>query len=227
MKGSNSARRTVFRALAQGLALAAVLGCSPASTTSTQTDAAEQPAAGRGPHDLAVLLDEGLVVLEDLRGKGASSGNAVEGAIRNLSGRDLRIDIAMAKPVFFRNSGRGQNMIAALILGADGGYVSDGQTSFIDVSGNQRTPISLVAFCADFEKDNPTAAESFTVDTAPPELAGVAARIAQHLRANPDADITVPGQVAVWLARGVSEEEIQEKFPFTRQDVALARAFLQ
>ena len=47
------------------------------------------------------------------------------------------------------------------------------------------------------------------------------------VRANPDADVTVAAQLAIWLVQGVDTAAIRSKFEFTPADERLARTFIQ
>lgn len=206
------------------LTFISLIGCSPAHDS---TSAGTAPtASARSPGDLADLLNAGVLSIMSTTGNGSSSGASVNGVIRNNSQRKVSVDIVMSRPVFFRNGGRGQNMIGSMIFKAGGGYVSDGTHSFVSLEPNEQTGVMFIAYCVDFDKDNPTSREQFTIDDAPPDLAEVMRRIAAYSRANPEADITVPAQVAVWLSQGIGARKIREKFAFTSSDEALARTFL-
>jgi hypothetical protein len=180
----------------------------------------------RPPEDLANLLDAGTLSLVSATGNGTSSGASVEGVIRNHAQRNVSIHTIMTRPVFFTNDGPGQNMVGSMVLNADGSFVSDGTHTFISIAPNQQLTVVFIAYCVDFEKPNPTASEHFVADDTPLQLARTMHRIAAYVRSNPDEDITVPAQVAVWLNQGVDASTIREKFPFTRDDEALARSFV-
>jgi hypothetical protein len=210
-------------ALAALALLVTLTGCSPAPESSSAKVA---PATARPPEDLADLLDAGTLSLVRATGNGNSSGASVDGVIRNHSQRKVSIATVMARPVFFTNDGPGQNMIGSIVLGAGGGYVSDGTHSFVPIAPDEQASVVFIAYCVDFEKPNPTASEHFSADDAPLELARTMHRIAAYVRANPEEDITVSAQVAVWLNQGVEASTIREKFPFSRDDEALARSFL-
>lgn len=51
--------------------------------------------------------------------------------------------------------------------------------------------------------------------------------ITNFAKQNPDTDITVAAQVAVWLAQGETGSKIKKKFQFTARDEQLARSFLK
>src|SRR5690606_19443142 len=188
------------------IVLLALAACSteqgPASSeTNTRTST-------RSPGDLADLIDAGALSVVRANGNGSSSGASVEGIIHNTSSSNVHVDIVMSRPVFFRNGGRGQNMIGSMVLNRDNSYSQYRGNSFVSLKPNEQASVKFIAYCADFEKDNPTSIDRFTVDTPPPHLVHVMNRIANYARANPDADLTVPAQVAVWLAQGVEAGEI-------------------
>jgi len=211
------------------LVFALVSGCSgPQGSAPAVASEPEQPSyTSNSPGDMADLIDAGLVKLLRSNGNGNSSGAAVEGSIQNTSSKPLAIDIVMSRPVYFRNGGRGQNMIASMVLGDDGGYMSNGSNSFVQLAPNEQANVQFIAFCADFEKDNPSASDTFTLGDPPPQLLGVMSKIAAYSRANPESDVTVPGQVAVWMAQGVPPDTIRTKFDFDAMDEARARSFLE
>ncbi len=117
-------------------------------------------------------------------------------------------------------------MIASQVYNSNGSYLSDGKRSFISIKPKRKAKINFVAYCADFGKDNPGSNESFNISESPESLKTVMRNITNHARQNPNADITVSAQVAVWLAQGESSSEIRKKFKFTSRDESLARSFL-
>lgn len=177
--------------------------------------------------DLAEVLASGAVTLVQARGNGASSGNSINAVLRNNTGQNIDVDIFMKSPVYLANSGAGQNMIASMVVGSDGAYRMEGQRQFVTLKPNEQMVASMVAYCADFAKENPTAQESFSVAQSPATLAPVITRINDYVRANPDANVTAAAQVAVWMAQGESPEAIANKFEFSEADEHLARSFLQ
>jgi hypothetical protein len=205
------------------LLFATLTGCSPAPDSASAKSTSTPP---RSPEDLADLLNAGTLSIVSATGNGNSSGASINGVIRNHSQRKVWIHTVMSHPVLFTNDGPGQNMVGSMVLGADGSYTSDGTHSFLSIDPNEQAHVVFVAYCVDFDKPNPVATEHFAIDDPPLELARTMHRIAAYTRANPDADITVPAQVAVWLNQGVEANTIRQKFPFTRDDEALARSFL-
>ena len=175
--------------------------------------------------DLATEIDAKRIALESATGNGASSGNAVEGYLVNQNSEEVHIDISLLRPLFMRNRGLGQNMVATRVLLAGGRYFSEDKRSFISLKPKERTPVEFVAYCVDFEKDNPTRTDSFSLETSPASLDHVMKAIIDYSRQNPLKDITVAAQAAIWLADGISIENIRTKFNVSPSDEILARSF--
>jgi len=178
-------------------------------------------------HDLWGAIFKGTVTLVEARGNGASSGASVEGILENTTAGELHIDVFLSKPLFLVNRGAGQNMLAIQVYRRDQGYRSDGKNSFITLKPRQRLPVTFVAFCVDFDKENPRPSETFAMSSPPAAIENVMRNIISFARLNPDQDITVPAQVAVWLAQGKSPGAITDKLNFSPIDERLARSFLQ
>jgi hypothetical protein len=177
--------------------------------------------------DLATALDRGHVAIEDASGTGASSGLAVDACLTNQRSTEVNVDISLKQPVFMRNRGRGQNMIAVWVYLRGGGYRSDGFRSFIRLEPKRRTPVQFVAYCVDFDKDNPSNEEELVRDSPPASLMPLLRSIRNYESSHPDQDVTVAAQVAVWLAQGISIEEIRTRFEVDQAQEALAREFLK
>ena len=177
--------------------------------------------------DLSQVLANGTVVLEDAKGTGASSGSAVTGVLANKGDSEIYIAVNLSKPLLLVNSGAGQNMIVTQVYHGDGAYLSDGEQSFISLEPGAKSDIVFVAYCADFEKENPSESEGFTVSAVPQSLESVVRNISSYAKAHPDTDLTQAAQVAIWLAQGESIKGISEKFQFTAEEERLARELLQ
>ena len=178
-------------------------------------------------NDLSSSVERRRIVLESAHGTGASSGSAINGIIRNETDREINIDVFASNPVFLVNRGSGQNMVVTQIYGRDGSYVSDGKRSFITLRPREQSQVVFVAYCADFEKENPTESDQFILGQVPTELRSVVESIAAFARTNPNRDITAAAQVAIWLAQGINSQEIAKKFSFSPEDERLAYTFLR
>ena len=172
-------------------------------------------------------MARGEVALESVSGTGGSSGTVLEGQLVSQSRASLEIDVWLSVPMYFRNSGRGQNMVATQLYGRDGSYLSDGEREFIRVAPGARLPIIFVAYCADFDKENPTAAEVFAVAPMWAEIDLVMRRIAAYERAHSEVETTVAAQLALWVAQELGLEDIRQKFAFTAADVAMMEEMLR
>jgi hypothetical protein len=171
-------------------------------------------------------LTAGQIRLVSARGNGGSSGTVVEGELRNTTRAEIRINIHFYKPILMVNSGAGQNMIAAGIYLSDGTYLSDGIQQFIILKPSASTKVKFLAFCVDFEKENPTSKESFQIGDLSDGLINILQRINEYVIANPDADYVTAAQMAVWMAQGITIQSMREKFKFTDADERLARQLL-
>lgn len=178
--------------------------------------------------DLQTELQSGRIAVEVMRGNGSSSGMAIEGKIRNTSPRTIRINTDLLRPMYLgnRTSRSRQNMIAFSLYERGGRFYTQGNNSFIEVPPNQSTDVDLIAYCADFEKDNPSSADQFDISEVPPEISGITQKIAQYKRRNPKVDVTIAAQVALWLVQGHSAEEISTTFQFSTQDELKAREII-
>ena len=178
--------------------------------------------------DLNDEIQAGRITVENMRGNGSSTGMAIYGRIRNTTSRTLRINTNLRQPMYLgnRTSGSRQNMVAFSVYGRGGSYFTDGRSSFIEVPANQSHDVQLLAYCADYEKENPTLADQFVISQVPPEISEITRKIAEYKRRNPDDDSIQAFQVALWLAQGLSPEEIRRTFDFSQQDEIKARRIM-
>jgi hypothetical protein len=183
-------------------------------------------AAAQTVRDLGEVLRGNQAVLR-VSGNGSSSGTAVEGYLTSSAARPLRIHINIAEGLYLANSGGGQNMVAVQIFLGDGSFYGGGRLSFIEIQPGKRTPVMMVAFCADFERPNPSARETFTVAAMPASIKAIAAKIAGFTASNPMEDLTVPAQLALWFSQGETPESVAEKFGFSASDEEAARKIME
>ncbi|MDR0402796.1 MAG: hypothetical protein LBH35_04315 [Treponema sp.] len=175
--------------------------------------------------DMDAALRNGDVSLT-ASGNGSSSGASVEGYLQNNRTVIIRISIVISGGIYLKNSGSAQNMVATQVYLADGGYYIENDMAFIELAPRSRTEIMLIAFCADFELDNPSPNDSFSRGSMPSALQAITAKVSRFMADHPDEDIVTAAQLAVWLARGETLESISEKFDFTSDDVVLARRIM-
>jgi hypothetical protein len=178
--------------------------------------------------DLVELIESGKIHVEQVRGNGASSGASLDGVLVNSSGNILEIYVSLGSPVFFVNNDRGQNMIATQVVAQDGSYFyREGDQPFLSISPGERLRVTFVAYCADFDEDNPQSDHRLNVGTLPIHLDAIANAIHEFDQNNFNSDNTVAIQVALWLAQGVPASEIRDRFPFTAEDERIAQTIVQ
>lgn len=179
------------------------------------------------PRDLLAEVESNRLQLESLAGNGGSSGAAIAGYLVNTTRQAIRVDVYLSRKLFLVNKGSGQNMVATTVYLEGGEYNSDGRRSFIVLRPNSRTAVTFIAYCADFNKDNPSATDRFTVSSLPPGLESIVAAIAAYSKKNPNIDSTVAAQAALWLSQGTSISEIRKRFPVSLAEERLAKSFLR
>lgn len=178
-------------------------------------------------NDLFVEIEGGRVQLESVTGNGGSSGTVINGYLVNEAAAAKRIDVNLSRPLFLINRGSSQNMVVTGVYLSGGQYSTDGRRSFIALRPKSRTAVTFVAYCADFDKDNPSERDRFAVGSIPPVLEPVMANIRAYVIANPGADVTVAAQAAVWLVQRKSISEIRTRFPVTPAEERLARSLIR
>ena len=149
--------------------------------------------------DFHAEIQAGRIAVESMRGNGGSTGMAIDGRIRNTSSRSLRINTNLRQPMYLgnRTSRSRQNMVAFSVYGRGGAYYSDGRNSFIEVPPNQSLDVQLLAYCADYEKENPNSTDQFAISQVPPEISEITRKIADYKRRNPNDDSIRAIQVAL------------------------------
>ena len=177
--------------------------------------------------DLLSEIRAGNISITSAHGTGASTGASVKGHLVNNTGRAIRVAINLDKPLFMRNSRhRSQNMLATQVFNRDNSYQQQGNQSFITIGANRRVPVTFVAYCVDFDKDNPGKQDSFTVSGVPAYLVRISRKMQRYERNNPNSDSGAALQLALWLSQGERIGDIREKFQFTWQDEQTARQLI-
>ena len=189
--------------------------------------AASHGASAQIVGDLHDEIDAGNIALVSANGNGRLSGAAVEGYLSNRTATPLRVNVYLARPIFLVNDGQGQNMVASEIYYGDGDYMSDGRRPFIELAPGEETAVRFIAYCADFEKDNPSQDESFSIGAMPASLESVMGSINAFAFANPSMEISATAQMAIWLAQGESAEDIKSRIDVTEAEEGLAKYFAQ
>ena len=172
-----------------------------------------------GAEQLQKLLDGGQVEL-NANGNGNSSGMAVLGILVNNTQDEKQIDIFLEGGLYLQNSGSGQNMVALQIYLSGGSYYSDGSSYFIVLPPKGNIRVSFVAFCADFDLDNPSPGQPLVPRPMPNELRAIASRLSKYAYENfdSDSDNTTAIQLALWRLQGNTRAKIGEKFYFEDED---------
>ena len=119
--------------------------------------------------DLGDLINNRQVSLS-ARGNGSSSGASLDGDLRNLTAGTLRINTVIRRGLFLANSGAGQNMAATGVYLGDLGYYSDGKDTFIELGRGAEISVCFIGFCVDFQKENPSAINTWKLLRPTPRL---------------------------------------------------------
>ena len=175
------------------------------------------------PRQLGELISGGQVTLT-ARGNGSSSGFAVLGSLKNNTRSEIRASVIINGCIYFKNSGKGQNMLAALIFHNDGSYYFEGSRYFIILPAGGNTEVVFDAYCADFDLDNPSAGESFSFASMPSDITDIASKLSRFVteQIDSDNDYLAAAQLALWRSRGNTREEISQKFDFEDEDWELS-----
>jgi len=168
------------------------------------------------PVTLQSGVSRGLVEYEAY-GTGASSGDSVKLRVKKTAKAKGPLDVSVPEGSVLRSSsGAAQSMVVASVRGVDmgGGMISP--TSRIHLSGSNPVTVILSAFCAEFEKDNPSPSTAFSLESPDPMLACITKR---------SRNLSIPArQAAVWIQTdGVSFEHVNEKFSVSPGDWAAAQ----
>jgi hypothetical protein len=177
------------------------------------------------PRQLSEAISGGDVTLI-ANGNGGSSGAAVTGNLRNNKPNEIWIDVILSDGLYLRNSGSGQNMVATQIFLSDGGYTASGTNKFIRLSPNTNVQIMFLAFCADFERDNPSSSQIFSSAAMPSDIQTISSKISRYMADKFDDDLTIPIQLALWRSQGQSRSDIFEKFDFDDSDWEIATGII-
>lgn len=172
-------------------------------------------------------VEQGIVAIKSVTGTGGSSGTVLNAVLVNATATAQRILVHLDAPLFFRNRGVAQNMAATQVLGRDGSYWQPaGGMPYVEIAAGSRLPVTFVAYCADFERDNPSATDAFNVAPVPLHLAAVMRQISAYETANQDVDTMKASQLALWVAQGHTLAAIGDRFGFDANDKAIMDAIL-
>ena len=171
--------------------------------------------------ELSEAISSGDVTLS-ANGNGSSSGAAIIGTLTNSTSAEIRVNVTITGGIYLRNSGSGQNMVGTQIFLFSGGYTESGTSRFIKLPSSSITGILIIAFCSDFELDNPSRGDNFSIAPMPTRLQSISEKISRYLHDNFDDDPVIPVQLALWNFQGESRSHIREKFNFDDSDWMLA-----
>jgi len=180
-----------------------------------------------GIWQLGEAIKNGTVTLT-ASGNGSSSGFAIDGSLKNNTQGEIRISIFLDGSLYLKNSGKGQNLVATQVFLSGGGYVSDGINNFIILHPGSTIGIVFDAYCADFDLDNPSSNESFSVAPLPPQISAIVSKICKYTTDHFDSesDHTTAAQLALWRSQGHTRTEISEKFNFDDEDWDLSTVII-
>ena len=183
--------------------------------------------------DINTALSNRAVALTNIKATGGSTGSVVNAILRNNTSAAIRVGVTVREGLYLVNSGKGQNMVALQVFERNNGlrYNEDDEGRFIEIPANNSIPVSFNAICAEFDKDNPSISDIFTLSSIPFQVRSILTRISRYLSNNFDSELT-PAQIAFWRMydlsrnRPLSRKEIEETFSVTDEDWAISSRIL-
>ena len=166
---------------------------------------------------LKAIADGKVIAL--FSGTGSSSGDAIIVSVSKTDKAGPGILSLMITPgTRLRSSAASeQSMVIAGVQGRVVGETSFEPTSVIEVSTSETKEYVLEAYCAEFDKDNPSASNSFTLTNPDPILACL-------LRETTQLSIAAK-QAAIWIHTDrVTFEHMNEKFSISNSEWLEAQA---
>lgn len=98
---------------------------------------------------------------------------------------------------------------------------------YVEVAAGSRLPVTFFAYCADFEKDNPSVTDTFDIAPLPQHISKVMQQISAYETANRDVDTMKASQLALWTVQGHTLADIDENFEFDVNDRIIMDAILE
>jgi hypothetical protein len=114
-----------------------------------------------------------------------------------------------------------QNMVVSRVLGERRSEATYRPEDVIELNDDAEHSYAIDAYCLDFDKDNPSADDRFVIGDVDARSMALFKALA------PQAEAIGVVQAAVWLAAGISEERIKERFSVTDDEMRAARAVVQ
>ena len=210
------------------LTLAALIlaptGCTETPDQQQTPDEQESQAAGQSVATLSSAIAAGDVVLGSIHGNGSSSGTALDATLQNTTSATLRLSTRLVLPLYLLSGTESaQNMLATRVYESGGRFRIVDQESVIDLPPGETIPIAFNAYCVDFEKDNPTAEDLFTLAEMPSWLAPLASGVVSYEESlEYDATAMRRAQVALWLAQGEDPQAVRNTFRVSDADMEAA-----
>ena len=182
---------------------------------------AQSGAKSGGPVTLQSAAAAGKVEYT-FNGTGASSGDSIRLKVKKApSAGSEPITVTVPPGSLLRSSdGAAQNMVISAVRGID---IGGGQIRPVsDIVLADQSPVTVVvsAFCAQFDKNNPSPSTTFTLDEPEPRLA-CATRLGGRLPIRSQ-------QAAVWsFTDAISYDRMMRKLPLMRQEWTAAETLAE
>lgn len=175
-------------------------------------------AADPTPVPLDVAVKTGLVDVQ-VKGRGVCSGDAVRVEVRRKAGRSVHV-VVEPGTVVESTSGKVQSMVCHGVK-----YQKTGdkyrRVDVMVLNDDAPQTFLLEAFCRDFSKPTPGADSAFQLGAADRPATRVIVK-------GKEAGASLKAiQVAVWLQKGVSEEEVRRRFRATEAEVKTAGVLVE
>jgi hypothetical protein len=182
---------------------------------------AQTAAKSAAPVTLQSAARRGLVEYT-FAGTGASSGDSVRLTVQRTpqaAGRSLTLTVPAGSILRSADAGS-QSMVVTAIHGVDLGGGRIQPMSQVPLRGSTPVTVLLLAFCAEFEKENPSPGATFTLEDPNPMLACIA-------RQGRDLSIQAQ-QAAVWIQTdSISYEHMRQKFQVGPGDWTAAQGVVE
>ena len=160
-------------------------------------------------------------VITDFRGTGGSSGDSVRVRIEKASKNGKPVEVTIPPGTMLHSSnGAAQSMVIMGVRGLDTGGGTFVPRSRIVLASTTPATYILSAFCAEFEKENPSPSDTFTLQEPDPVLACIGKK---------GRNLSVPAeQAAVWMYTDhMTFPRVNEKFPVSQADWTAAEGVFQ
>ena len=202
----------------------APVGCAETPDQQQAPDTQESQAASPSFPTLNSALAAGDVVLGSVHGNGSSSGTALDATLRNTTGAPLQLSTRLLPPIYLLSGTESaQNMLATRVYESGGRFRMVNGEPVIDIPPGETLYIVFNAYCVDFEKDNPSAEDSFTLAEMPSWLAPIANGVVSYEGSlEYDATAMRRAQVALWLAQGEDPQAVRNTFRVSDADMEAA-----